>query len=1446
MNNITVNTTSEADPRIVSTHFYTDSIIRGYIKGHIIGILMDTGSSHNVISAKLLHKIWPQYKKKINRLPPDLTFQSVCGKDMKPLGKIDIAVHINNTMCLCEFIVFETLAQSCILGRTFMDKYSAELDFEQSTLRFSSTPTIVNTHTRRIKPGETCLLQAECDKNQKIIMPTGLHGRITAVDLNRGVTIHDTLATMADNKICVQLHNKSTFPVIMRKGRKLATFIPIAESECITLVPNELTNTPNTQTNKEQTGTVHHFNSTSTRTNNPTNNDVACQTIEPSYIASTCPTGHNLTHSQLPFDFTQSKCSSEELNQLKSILDDHTAAFIDSSGDIGRCTVGEHKVYLKPNIIPKASMPYRLAPDVKETIQKQIDRLLQMGILTEMDSLWASPVVAVKKQRKKSQKHMYTRADKPEIRLCIDYRWLNACSLYQKISIPSISELIDVIGQKQPNYVSSLDLKQAYWQVPLSEDSVPLTAFLFGSRSYAWKTMPMGISGAPMTFQRIMNKVLCKQLNKNVVCYLDDVLIFSDTFEEHLKAVDEVLQAFEDVNMKLSPSKCTFAANEVTFLGHLITPQGISVAPSHVSSILTFPVPKTASQLRTWNGLCCFFKSFIPNRGELMKPLYDLTKKDVADKFKWTDTAQKCFEKLKSILTSRPLLQYPDYKKTFHVICDASQNSIGAVLAQKDEQGNYKPIAFFGRSTTDSERRRPIMEIECLAVVVAVTNWEIYLSHQPFSVTTDNHSLKHLLANKVKMSPKLQRWALYMSKFEYEIVFLRGLYNSCADGLSRREYGFSRVKADDTLDDFPYLPGIDMIKLKRQGQITAMTRSRSQQLHQEDREAEIERERFMKENLDTPQHQQIPEEEQGKADEGDESPDEFEIYEYDSEEEEEPLDREAQSQAPQLPPPPDEEEEEGQEEVAGKVKKNTPIQRLPNARRDDIPLVEQEAMVDKIWTMPNMAHIDVHTITKAQQEDPWCRDLILYLRDDVLPSTQRRQRRCILREVDYCVHDSTLYHIWQPIPSSRQHVFIRLVVPKSLTIEVIRAVHCSTIGTHTGVHKTIGILKQKFSWPGLYADVRTFIAACDLCQAAKLSQKKETVPRTLYEITTMPWSRIHIDFLGPYEQSDTQKRYCVTVVDSTTGFLITWSMRNILTAAVALEFYHRVCCTYSTPIQCVSDRGPQFTSALWEELGQLMNIKMTKTSAYSPWSNGMAEIRNRDITYLLRCMVKKNKKDWDRFLPAVTMSLNSTIHTAHGLTPYNILYGRDPITPIDHDRLMDFEAQPLTSVIQDILEQQQRALKIAIELHEMRDKKLKQLHDKKVKTSQLCAGDVVFWFKPVLQQVTENKKLQNPYRGPFLIVTRHTDGTVTMRHLHTGKYVPQKVHISQLKRPTHYRKLKRAIEAREARQVPKQVGNEEATPVREASKEDREEANDTPTLPQFAPKEAYKPQVREE
>jgi len=420
-----------------------------------------------------------------------------------------------------------------------------------------------------------------------------------------------------------------------------------------------------------------------------------------------------------------------------------------------------HTIPLEAGHKPPFRPIYRLSPVELAEVENQVTELLKNGLIEPSSSPYGAPVLFVTKKD-------------GSLRMCIDYTALNKITVKNKYPMPRTDQLLDVLSGAQ--VFSSLDLQSGYHQIRIPIGDISKTAFRTPFGHYQFKVLSFGLTNAPATFQAAMNDIFRPLLGKCVVVYIDDILVFSKTHEEHAKHLCQVMQILQNQDFRVKLSKCEFAKSEVKFLGHVVGADGIKVDTSKTAVVSNWPVPNSLSPLRSFLGLATYFRKFIANFSTMVAPLTHLTKKDVP--YAWCANCQKAFEEVKHALTHAPVLALPDFSKPFEVSCDASIQGLGAVLLQEG-----RPIAYESRKLIPAEVRYTTGEQELLAVVHALKVWRCYLEGPLFTVITDHNPLVHL-----NTQPNLSRrqccWMEYLQRFNFKWLYRPGKDNM-ADPLSR-------------------------------------------------------------------------------------------------------------------------------------------------------------------------------------------------------------------------------------------------------------------------------------------------------------------------------------------------------------------------------------------------------------------------------------------------------------------------------------------------------------------------------------------------------------------------------------------------------------------------------------------------------------------------------------
>lgn len=420
---------------------------------------------------------------------------------------------------------------------------------------------------------------------------------------------------------------------------------------------------------------------------------------------------------------------------------------------------------------PISSKIYRFPKIHESEVQTQISKMLKQKIIRPSLSPYNSPLWVVPKKLDASGKRKW--------RIVIDYRRLNYVTVGDSFPLPNIDYILDQLGHSK--YFTTLDLASGFNQIPVAQKDIQKTAFSTPNGHFEYLKMPFGLKNAPATFSRLMNLVLSGLQGNQCFTYLDDVIVYASSLEDHNKKLMNVFNRLRSNNLKLQPDKCEFLHKEISYLGHVITETGVKPNPEKIRAVVEYPRPTNQKSIKQFLGLLGYYRKFIRNFASIAKPLTKLLRKDVP--FIWESEQANSFQQFKEILTSQPLLQYPDFSKPFLLTTDASNYAIGSVLSQ-GEIGKDLPIAYASRTLNNAECNYSTTEKELLAIVYSVKHFRPYLYGQKFKIITDHLPLTYLM-NCKDPSSRLIRWRLLLEEYDYTIHHKPGRVNSNVDALSR-------------------------------------------------------------------------------------------------------------------------------------------------------------------------------------------------------------------------------------------------------------------------------------------------------------------------------------------------------------------------------------------------------------------------------------------------------------------------------------------------------------------------------------------------------------------------------------------------------------------------------------------------------------------------------------
>lgn len=475
------------------------------------------------------------------------------------------------------------------------------------------------------------------------------------------------------------------------------------------------------------------------------------------------------------------KCMLTELLESFGVLFD---------GHLGHTSLVEHEIDIG-NAKPVHLAPYRTSPAKKELIESQIKDMLREGIIEPASGPWAAPVVIVPKPS-------------GEPRFCVDYRALNKLTVKDSYPLPRIDESLDFLARG--SFISTIDLARGYWQVAMSEQSKPMTAFISHCGLYQFRVLPFGLCNAPATFQRLMNSVLAGLIYKSCAVYLDDIVVASPTFDQHIIDLKDVLTRLETAGLSVKLAKCQFCRSELTFLGYNVTAEGIRPCVEKVRAVTEFMPPTCVKQVRQFLGLTGYYRRFIHEYARHAEPLFALTRTDVP--FVWSSECQAAMDFLKAKLTSAPILVFPNFSLPFFVHTDACDVGLGAALMQRDDRGRDVVVAYASRTLHKAERPYSTSEKECLAVIWALEHFRSYIEGLHVTIFSDHNSLRWLMS-RPNLSGRLARWSLRLQDFDFDINHKPGACNQVPDALSRNPV-LSCETQMDILPDYAVIGGLDL------------------------------------------------------------------------------------------------------------------------------------------------------------------------------------------------------------------------------------------------------------------------------------------------------------------------------------------------------------------------------------------------------------------------------------------------------------------------------------------------------------------------------------------------------------------------------------------------------------------------------------------------------------
>jgi transposase InsO family protein len=877
---------------------------------------------------------------------------------------------------------------------------------------------------------------------------------------------------------------------------------------------------------------------------------------------------------------------------------------------------------------PIYSKQYSASHTDQQVKFQETQKLLDRGQIEESTSPWSSPVVLVKKKDK-------------TMRFCIDYRRLNSITIKDAFPLPRIDEIFDQLTDAK--YYTKFDFKSGYFQVPLSKEDRPKTAFSTRDNHYQFTVLPQGITNGPATFQRIINHILGPARWKYALAYIDDIIIYSNTIEEHLTHLNQICQSLKDARFRLNPEKCEIARTQTDYLGHRIQHGEIRPCPTNISGLLNTKIPETADEACKFVKGAEYYRKFIPNFSQIAEPLRKFVpttrtqqKKGQKTKIVLSQEETEAFGKLKQFLTSDLVLRIPNNRFPFKIQTDASDEGIGAVLLQIYPEGN-RPVAYISKKFTLAQRRWSPMEQECYAFIHALDKWHNYLSGIKFTWETDHKALTQL-NKKAQVNKRCERWRLKIQEYDFDVKHIPGLQNSMPDYLSRSPVEDAEEDPDE---------------------ISPVTSQSTQTDFENDLDYGL------KVNV-------------------------------------------VQTRA-------------------AKLRELNDQKSFDNNQTKTDTLMEENRIIP--FTMEDLI--------QAQQSDSYVQNIL----------------NNIKKNKNYYVENDLIMH--------RSNPPVPYVPQGELRRSILKIYHDTAAnGAHFGRNKTLHKIRTRYYWPRMYKDIDNHIKSCILC--AQYNPRRQKTPGKLRSIKPPEgvWQLVAMDFHGPINPTSQRgNKYIISLTDVLSKFIIAKAVRDN-SAQTAVRFLKEdVISKFGTPRCILTDNGTHFTSSLTNELIKQMGATHLYSTPYHPETNGQIERYNSTMDAKIAVLSNKRKTNWDDQLPFVTFNYNTSIHSSTKQIPFEMMYGRKPVLPFDHQDTnvtLDYDpehAQKLSKYM-DILNEQAKQNII------MNQRRYKEHYDRNRPDPTYNVNDLV-----LVKTLNTRSKFDLRYEGPFRIIKQITPKTFIVQHI---------------------------------------------------------------------------------
>jgi hypothetical protein len=1311
-------------------------------------VLPDSGNRAKcIVSYEIYKKLFPNgklepYEEKISTAKPN-NFLDIIGRSKSKLTFLFARRNVEYTV---RPLIAKRLQLPCLLSTHDLEKLKMQVNYDSKIVTFGngvtdrlmadqsqSEVTATLLYKERIAPMEEVLIPVLIDGQCEPDVPILIEPTQDVWDQYHLTSVPSLNRMMNKNVGHLKIWNLNDHPVELKQGIKIGTAV---------VGKLEIMNSP-----RPQGGRLH-----------------------PKQIREKLRQDFKLSEN--------AKLNPGQRNELLELLYEFSDCISQGPADIGLCKEITCKIHVEEGKTCNAHLR-PLPPHLKESFKEQLSNWIDKGIVERAEDScpFSSALVPVRKKN-------------GEIRWAVDYRALNKITRKDRRPVPNVFEKLASLKadtRKSFRYFASLDLQDAFHNIPMDEQSKDPTAIITPFGLYRFLRMPFGLAAAPNVFSDMINLLLEKikrinpELAPQILIYFDDGLICAQDWNEFLTILRLFLEAIKQMRLKLNAKKCVLAVSSIKWLGHEISNKGIQPDPQLVSTIQNWPPPTNLTELRALFGTLSYYRRFVKNFSARVSNMRELLRKDVP--FIWNDMHTHELIDLKDALCNRPILGHPDFTEKaepFILYVDSSKQGIGAVLTQKqplsfDESVRHEEvvIAYASKSLTTGEQHYSAYKKELVGVVYAVNHFRYYLLGKKFAIKTDHRALEWLLHTRSKSVPALiYRWQDVLSEYEFDIQYVPGKQMQHVDGLSRKSYVENDPGVIKDISDESWLP---VIKEKFIASLTSerpkrIIRKPKRYRTDSDTDSETETRKYKGKKLPNRKTQiqtnqkmdplnnrvatQSPPDVMTDMDQLlrtpsptflDDEPDvlvnepEIDLY-YDSDaelDEEEEIQNDAEGESEVIQPA----------LVPYAFQRMSPEQIKEKQQNDDIlgkliPIVEQEGHL----TMTKEGFQEEFNLTDNPKFQPFFRNLKNFVLDE----------RAILR-------------IKQPLPLGEgSGTRTKIVLPQDLGQDLMSQIHVMEV--HPGYNVLEIITSERYWWPLLKQDAQLITSQCNTCR--RIKDPKPDFNSPLGQTTSRKnphlrhWS---IDFVHFPTSRQGQYNYLLTMMEYTTRWFEAYPIKKANSTTVKRILLNEFLPRYGPGCKITSDQDRAFVSDIMRQVIQDADLKAVTTIAYNPKANPVERIHKelkKKILFLLEQETReedKRESRWAEVLPRAIWNLRTTPSTVTKLSPWFQVYGTQPylssdvLTNIEVEENSDRQESQTSTRISDT---QISTLKLVQARHDQNQQRRSQ----KGKLVYFPVGTMVDVWRPYdVKDGRRTRKFTRHWSGPYIVQEHNYDAPYRVR-----------------------------------------------------------------------------------